>query len=97
VFTAVASDSVGSAGGSSNLIVTVSPVTGLKVINFDALNTASGSVGGTNLSSYLAGYGVALSNVTVGTVMEAVSGGLVTGSRRGGGVVAAELFHAGGD
>ena len=60
-------------------------VTGLNVINFDSLNTSAGSVGGTNLSNYLAGFGVGLSNVTVGTAMEAVNGGLVAGN---GGAVA---------
>ena len=84
-FTAVASDASGAVSSSPPLSVLVTPVTGLSVINFDVLNTSAGSVGGAALSNYLATYGVILSNVTVGTAMEAVNGGLVTGS---GGAVA---------
>ena len=70
---------------SNPLTNTVAAATGVRVINFDVLNTAGGSVGGTNLSNYLAGFGVKCSNVTVGSALEAVGGGLVTGS---GGAVA---------
>ncbi|MGA2541554.1 MAG: Ig-like domain-containing protein, partial [Verrucomicrobiota bacterium] len=85
VFTAVASDSLGAVSSSSPLSIMVTPVPGVNVINFDQLNTSAGSVGGAALSNYLAGFGVTLSNVTVGSAMEAVNGGLVTGS---GGAVA---------
>ena len=85
VFTAQASDSLGAVVTSNPLTNTVAASQGVKVMNFDVLNTAGGSVGGTNLSNYLAGFGVVLSNVTVGSALEAVSGGLVTGS---GGAVA---------
>jgi hypothetical protein len=67
------------------LSVVVAPVTGLNVINFDLLDTSAGSVGGAALSNYLSSYGVVLSNVTVGTALEAVNGGLVAGN---GGAVA---------
>jgi len=80
VFTAVASDSLGAVRTSIPLTNTVTPVQGVNVINFDQLNTSAGSVGGTLLSNYLAGFGVTLSNVTVGSAMEAVNGGLVTGT-----------------
>jgi Bacterial Ig domain/Protein of unknown function (DUF642) len=83
-FTAVASDSNGAAVTSSGLPVAVSVGAGVGVINFDSLDTSAGSVGGTVLSNYLYGFGVVASSVTVGTALDAVSGGLVTGS--GGGV-----------
>ncbi len=43
-------------------------------INFDtnSLNTAQGRVGGSALSSYLAGYGVGITNVTPGTGLEVI-------------------------
>jgi len=86
VFTAVASDSIGAVRSSSPLTNTVAVKLGLNVINFDVLDTSAGSVGGTALSNYLsASFGVTLSNVTVGTAMEAVNGGLVAGN---GGAVA---------
>ena len=86
VFTAEASDSTGAVVASTPLTNTVTPATGVSVINFDVLNTSAGSVGGTALSNYLStNFGVTLSNVTVGTAMEAVNGGLVAGS---GGAVA---------
>jgi hypothetical protein len=85
-FTAVAQDSLGTSSSSTPLAVAVSSVTGLSVINFDALNTSAGGVTGAGLSNYLStNFGVTLSNVTVGTAMEAVSGGLVAGN---GGAVA---------
>jgi uncharacterized repeat protein (TIGR03803 family) len=85
VFTAVASDALGAVVTSSGLDLAVGAGAGLGVINFDSLDTSGGSVGGAVLSNYLATNGVTLSNVTVGTALEAVSGGLVTGS---GGAVA---------
>ncbi|MGD0412501.1 MAG: immunoglobulin domain-containing protein [Verrucomicrobiota bacterium] len=86
VFTAEASDSVGAVITSIPLTNTVAPVTGVSVINFDQLDTSAGTVGGAVLSNYLStNFGVTLSNVTVGSAMEAVSGGVVTGS---GGAVA---------
>ena len=65
--------------------LTVAQAAGLSVINFDGLDTSGGSVGGAALSNYLAGYGVTLSNVTVGTAWRRSIGGLVAG---GGGAVA---------
>ena len=80
VFSAVASDNVGAAKTSGNLNVTVGGGAGVGVINFDSLDTSSGGVGGAALSNYLAGFGVIASNVTVGTVLEAVAGGVVAGN-----------------
>ena len=57
VFTAEASDSSGAVVTSNPLTNTVAAATGVSVINFDVLNTAGGSVGGTALSNYLAGLG----------------------------------------
>jgi hypothetical protein len=80
-FTAVASDNAGATSGSLPVTVTVTPVIGLSVINFDALNTSAGSVGGVALSNYLStNFGVTYSNVTLGTALEAVNAGLVTGN-----------------
>lgn len=67
------------------MALTVASGAGVGVINFDSLKTSAGSVGGLVLSNYLYGFGVVASNVTVGTALDAVSGGLVTGS---GGAVA---------
>ena len=52
-FAAVASDNAGASSSSLPMTVTVTPAIGLSVINFDALNTAAGSVGGVALSNYL--------------------------------------------
>jgi hypothetical protein len=67
-FTAAATDSAGAARTSNPLTVTIQNTAGISVINFDAAEATA------NLSNYLAGFGVALTNVTVGSRMEAVSG-----------------------
>jgi Bacterial Ig domain/FG-GAP-like repeat/Glucodextranase, domain B/Immunoglobulin domain len=54
-------------------------VPGTALIDFDALNTSQGAVGGTVLANYLAQYGVTLANVTFGTEMEAVDTNSFTG------------------
>jgi hypothetical protein len=74
---AVAVNSQNASGSSSVVNITVdTPGT----IDFDALNTSAGAVGGTLLVNYLAGYGVTLADVTAGTTMEAVNTNSLTGS-----------------
>ena len=73
-FTAVASDNNGSASSSTPVSFTVTPSPGVSVINFDSLDTSSGAVGGPALSNYLAGFGVTITNATLGTRLEADKG-----------------------
>jgi choice-of-anchor C domain-containing protein len=79
-FTAVATDNNGAVRSSTALPVTVSAVAGVNVINFDSLPTASGAVGGALLSNYLAGFGVKVDNLTLGTRVEAVNGNNLSGN-----------------
>jgi choice-of-anchor C domain-containing protein len=78
VFTAVASDSLGVVAESAPLALTVGAGADLQVINFDSLDTSTGSVSGVELNNYLASNGVTLVNVTGGT-MKVNSEGLVPG------------------
>ncbi|MGA2176288.1 MAG: immunoglobulin domain-containing protein [Verrucomicrobiota bacterium] len=73
-FTAVATDNNGAVRSSTPVTVTVNTSSGVSVINFDSLDTSSGAVGGADLSNYLAGFGLTLTNVTQGTRLEADKG-----------------------
>ena len=53
---------------------------GMVLIDFDPLDTSAGEVGGTALVNYLAQYGVGMTNVTVGTALEAVNTNSLTGT-----------------
>jgi hypothetical protein len=75
----VAVNSQNASGASSVVQITVN-TPGTAMIDFDALDTSAGAVGGTLLANYLAGYGVTLSDVTVGTALEAVNTNSLTGS-----------------
>ena len=61
------------------MLVTVT-TPGTALIDFDALDTSAGDVGGTALANYLAQYGVTMNNVTAGTVLEAVNTNSLTGT-----------------
>jgi phage/plasmid primase-like uncharacterized protein len=78
-FTAVASDGT-NVRSSTPLYVNVAASTGLNVINFDALDATAGAVGGAPLSNYLAGFGVSLADVTLGTRLEVVNENNLSGS-----------------
>ena len=58
---------------------------GTTLIDFEALDASGGAVGGTNLSNYLAGFGVRATNVTAGASLAAVNDQVFLG----GGVVQA--------
>jgi hypothetical protein len=75
-FNAVATDANGAVSSSMNFYLSVTQVVGVSVINFDdlsQLDTTLGAVGGTNLANYLAGFGITISNATLGTRLEAIS------------------------
>ena len=77
-FTAVATDTNANTGSaitrsSAPAVVTVAAQAGVSVINFDALDASGGAVGGVALSNYLAGFGVAITNATLGSRVEAVN------------------------
>jgi hypothetical protein len=76
---AVAFNSQNVSGASAVVTVTLN-MPGMVLIDFDALNTSAGAVGGTPLADYLAGYGVTLADVTAGTTLEAVNTNSLTGS-----------------
>ncbi len=68
------------ASGSSPVVTITVNTPGMVLIDFDALNTSAGAVGGTLLADYLAGYGVTAVNATVGAELEAVNTNSLTGS-----------------
>ena len=75
-FHAVATDANGAARSSTNVIETVTALAGVEVINFDdpvILPTSLGAVGGTALSNYLLGFGITITNATLGTRLEAIN------------------------
>jgi hypothetical protein len=76
---AVAVNSAGDSSASAVVQITLN-TPGTALIDFDTLNTSAGAVGGTLLANYLAGYGVTLTDVTLGTAMEAVNAASFTGS-----------------
>jgi hypothetical protein len=69
---AVAVNSQGGSGSSSLVYITLN-LPGTSLIDFDALNTSAGDVGGTALAGYLAQYGVSITSATAGSVLEAVN------------------------
>jgi len=82
-FTAVASDDTGSTRSSAPLTLVITAQAGVSVIDFDdptLLDTSSGAVGGAALSNYLAGFGVSITNATLGTRLEAVNGNNLSGN-----------------
>lgn len=74
---AIARDGAGGSSAVNNITVNTP---GASLIDFDALNTTAGAVGGPELAKYLAWYGVTLKNVTVGAAMEAVNAGGLIGT-----------------
>ena len=76
---AVAVDSQGVSGSSAVVHITVNKP-GTVLIDFDALDTSAGAVGGVLLTDYLSGYGVSLEDVTDGSALEAVNTNSLTGS-----------------
>ncbi|HEY3857101.1 MAG TPA: FG-GAP-like repeat-containing protein [Verrucomicrobiae bacterium] len=76
---AEAFDALNQSSFSAIVNITVS-TPGIAVIDFDAVNTSGGAVGGTPLSSYLAGFGITAVNVTAGTALEAINTNSLTGS-----------------
>ncbi|MGA2749679.1 MAG: Ig-like domain-containing protein [Verrucomicrobiota bacterium] len=80
--TAVATDLNGLAATSAPAHITVN-VPGTTLIDFEAVDASSGPVAGATLSSYLANYGVTLTNVTTNTTVavqddQNILGGKVT-------------------
>jgi hypothetical protein len=78
-FTVVASDGTFTRS-SAPLTVNVAAAAGITVINFDALDATSGSVGGILLSNYLSPFGIKLANGTLGTRLEVVNENNLSGS-----------------
>ncbi|HWD18944.1 MAG TPA: FG-GAP-like repeat-containing protein [Verrucomicrobiae bacterium] len=70
----------GGTSGSSDLIHFTVNTPGTTLIDFDALDTSKGAVGGTTLTKYLSNHGVTLNGVTVGSVLEAVNEGDQSGA-----------------
>ena len=96
VFTAVASDSLGAVVTSDPLTNTVAAFARLvQVINFDALNTA-GDRWGNQFEQLSGGFWGGVQQCDGGERDGGGQRGIGDGERGGGGVVAAELFYAGG-
>jgi hypothetical protein len=66
-FTAVARDAIGASRTSTQLPITIQSASGINVINFDSAAAAA------NISNYLAGFGIGITNLTVGSHLQAIS------------------------
>ena len=70
---AEATDDQGAVKSSDIVTFYVVGASGVNVINFDAVDATTKNVGTTNLASYLAGYGVTVTNITTGSRLEMVN------------------------